>query len=66
MIITFLDNNFEEIESHSIDIDLKDAMRMISSFKEFKVGTDKLRYEKTGWTSLNLDENEIEIQLNFE
>lgn len=66
--ISILDSDYEEIESSIIEAAIPEAIAMIDKISEFVVAVEdtRLRYEKSGWVSVDFKEKRIEIQLKTE
>lgn len=62
--IVFIDENFEEIEALNLNMTIEDAIKAIPNL-DFRVGTDRMNYPKTGLVIADLMENIIEVQIAF-
>lgn len=62
--IIFVDLDYEEIETECLNMTIEEALKVLPNLG-YRVGTDRLIYEKSGVIIVDIKEKSIEIQLNF-
>lgn len=60
--VVLLDLDFEELESHYLYMTIEDALRILPNL-DFRVGDERLFYEKAAPPIVDLQAGVIEIQL---
>ena len=62
--INFINEDYEEIESVSVDFNLFEIFTMVNSSVFFLCGKDRLRHEKIEINSIDFKNNEIDIMVD--
>lgn len=62
--VIFVDNDFEEIETETLDMTIGEALKILPNL-DFRVGKDRFQLDKTGVIIADIKNKEVEIQLNY-